>query len=105
MNFAISPAATSTYEYYHPLQKLPPSTAEIVRASVFVSLNKYRSPPTNITPLEKKLSELSREEKIWYADKGQSTVVLTVSEYEQKAHDILQGNHYTILQRDPTLLY
>lgn len=35
------------------MQKLPPSTAEIIRASVFLTLKKHKPTPLNITPSEK----------------------------------------------------
>ena len=35
------------------------------------------------------------------ADKGRSTVVLTKTEYESKAYDILHEDQYNTLQHDP----
>ena len=112
MNFAISPSKLPLLQIITPIeqamQKLPPSTAEIIRASVFLTLKKHKPPALNITPSEKEaLRSIKKRDNLVLlpADKGRSTVILSRTDYEKKAYDILQGGKYNILHHDPTAKY
>lgn len=112
INFSIAPSNLPVMDIITPIeqavQKLQPTTAEMVRMSLFASRNRNKTPRLNITPSEREAFKVLKNREnlmILPADKGRSTVILTKTQYESKAYDILQGDQYNTLQHDTTLTY
>jgi hypothetical protein len=86
--------------------KLPRPLGLEFRWRIRSMLEKTRPPPTNIKKQEIsaiKSLRLNKEIRILRADKGNCTVVLNESDYNNKLNSLLQSDIYEILPKDPTL--
>ena len=90
--------------------KISEAEAEQLCVRVTAALSSTKTPPSNLTPQERKgrLSSLSRDQNIANlpADKGRCTVVLNTADYHRKITTLLSDNStYEALKRDPTNMY
>ena len=110
LNFAVTPKTTKNQdiiaEVEKGIRKLPHSAANIIRSKVVNILNQPNSRQSNLTIEETKaLKTLANRDDlvITRADKGNCTVVLDKSDYEEKIYSMLNDNTtYSLLKRDLT---
>lgn len=80
--------------------------ADSIRSSISDILRKASPAYSNIIVAEREtLQSLKKAQLILSADRGQATVVMKNSEYEEKASSLLVGGQYKILRQNPTLKY
>ena len=90
-------------------QKLPNNEAMVLRSEMAGVLRNAKPPRSNISREERKaLVDLKKEESVLIlpADKGKATVIMEVSNYEQKLSEMLfDEKTYEQLPSDPTQRY
>ncbi len=96
LNFSPSPDQVPYEEYIvateQACKKLPYNEAAILRSEIAGVLRSARPPKANITKEERRaVQELKKDDSILIlpADKGKATVLMDVSEYEEKIHNML----------------
>ncbi len=113
LNFSPSPDQVPYEEYIvateQACKKLPYNEATILRSEIAGVLRNARPPKANITKEERRaVQELKKDDSILIlpADKGKATVLMDVSEYEEKIHAMLSDERtYELLPSDPTARY
>ena len=76
---------------------------EAARIKICETIRKAARPPSNVSREEKKAWKEDQTIKILQVDKGNTTVVMNMTEYDKKLHNILDHqNCYCKLKRDPT---
>ena len=86
------------------IRKLGKQKADDIRIQIHQVLNNVKPPKSNITRLEYQALNCLRNDAsihILKADKGNATVVMDRSEYDQKIKDILDTDTYTNLKKNP----
>ena len=96
LNYSPSPTKIPYEEYIvateKACRKLSNNEATVLRSEMAGMLRNAKPPKTNITKDERKaIQELKKEESVLIlpADKGKATVVIDVSEYEEKINEML----------------
>ena len=82
-----------------------PERAERDRAAVSSVLRSAKRPKANVSKEERKALSTLRKDKnivVLEADKGNATVVMDATAYEQKAMDIIGEHPFRRVPRDPT---
>ncbi|MGR8252493.1 reverse transcriptase domain-containing protein, partial [Escherichia coli] len=112
MNFAITPKQIpyeniiSNIEESITRNKIPTADAETVRQDVAVILRKSKLPKANVTFEERKALQQLRSDKdiiVLKADKGNATVIMNTSDYEEKVKELLNDrNTYKLVSYNPT---
>ena len=113
LNYSPSPTKIPYEEYIvateKACRKLSNNEATVLRSEMAGMLRNAKPPKTNITKDERKaIQELKKEESVLIlpADKGKATVVIDVSEYEEKINEMLSDERtYEKLTSDPTQRY
>ncbi|XP_045449970.1 uncharacterized protein LOC123658651 [Melitaea cinxia] len=98
MNFALTPKripyenVISSVEETIARNKIPDSDADTLRQDVAVILRKSKPPATNITTEERQALKSVRDNQdilVLKADKGNATVVINTTDYQQKIRELL----------------
>ncbi|XP_047457867.1 uncharacterized protein LOC125018165, partial [Mugil cephalus] len=115
LNFAITPEQIPVVDLITATEsaiknnKLTNTEAEQLRLEITSALASAKTPPSNITPQERKaLVSLQKDRDITIlpADKGRCTVVLNTVDYQAKMNNLLNDQDtYETLRRDPTNIY
>ena len=113
LNFSPSPDKIPVEDYIVATelacQKLPNNEATVLRSEMAGVLRNAKPPRSNISREERKaLVDLKKEESVLIlpADKGKATVIMEVSDYEQKLSEMLSDEKtYEQLPSDPTQRY
>ena len=113
LNFSPAPNKIPVEDYIVATElacnKLPSNEATVLRSEMAGVLRNAKPPRSNITREERKaLQELKKEESVLIlpADKGKATVLMDVSEYEEKLTEMLSDEKtYEQLPSDPTQRY
>ncbi|XP_075980176.1 uncharacterized protein LOC142979382 isoform X1 [Anticarsia gemmatalis] len=112
MNFALTPkripfeSVISSVEETIARNKIPPGDADTLRQDVAVILRKSKVPASNTTAEERQALKLIRDNRdilVLKADKGNATVVMNTTDYQQKVRDLLCDNKvYKPVSYNPT---
>ncbi|KAL0269180.1 UNVERIFIED_CONTAM: hypothetical protein PYX00_006992 [Menopon gallinae] len=108
-NFAITPNRIPVEDIITrveaTIQLLPSATAEEIRSETVHLLKRTKPPKTNIPPKElQAIKNLKRNQDIIIlpADKGNATVILNKTDYQEKMEQLLENSTYTKTKKDPT---
>ena len=109
--FAVTPSI-KTIDFAAPIEtalqisKATEQDKETVRVKVCEILKRARKPADNLSKDERKAIKAIRENdkiRILKADKGNATVVLNATDYDEKVRDLLDVQAaYKLLKKDPT---
>jgi ribosomal protein L30E len=109
LNFAIAPWVPPKFEFIKAIEaaavNLQPEGADRFRWRTRMAMEKIKKIHTNLTPQEEEaLLNLQKDKniKILKSDKGNSTVVMDTSDYDDKLKRIVDDGTYTLLQKNPT---
>ena len=109
LNYAITEKRVPHLEFIAPIERvtanLPKIEAEELKWKVHRTLLKATPPKPNITNEERSaLKSLKNDDSITIipADKGNATVILDKSDYQQKLLDIIEKGNYKKIKKDPT---
>ena len=109
LNFAVAPKKIPYQEFITATEstarQLDTEKAKALRSAVSCALHKARPPANNVDKgMMKALSDLRKDEDmvILPADKGNTTVVLDKKDYTEKMNQMLEGETYKAITKDPT---
>ena len=108
-NFAITPKVIPTEHIISQIEStishLNPEDAELIRQDTSRILRNSKPPPSNLSYQERQaLKDLRNNENliILPADKGNATVILNTTDYNQKMTELLSSDEYKPIKNDPT---
>ena len=109
MNFALvpqsSPVEAIIQQTEPTLRRLDKPMADEIRLEIHQALKKHKPAKPNISRQDLSAIKALRQDKsihILRADKGNATVVMDTSSYNNKVRDILDSSCYRELRKDPT---
>lgn len=109
LNFSIAPKSVPKEVILQQIEpalwNLSSTTGNIIRAQASETLHHAKPPEKNLSRKEQNAINTLRKDHsihILKADKGNATVIMSKTGYEDKVKDILSSNTYNKLKRDPT---